>query len=538
MKRWKHDTVTGATILEQFLADYKLTNEEGAKALGTNSRTLNAIKEDINKAEISFIENFCMFTGYNYNELFENDAEDTVRNLIEIPGAFEKVNLFQKSFLEKKSSLGYSISNEALIFSKIHKPIISFIGDSFAEKNICFKNTIPQLSLLKKTNLPVYLFSDNDCSFPQNQTMPMVVTPSDNKFFEPTIAFDPDYITSCKITNFNDKMTFSDNSVIIVKSDFPLLKNCIMLFLPDIMYEESLGKITLDSLSILVNYLPYSDIIVFFDAITRLLTISETPLIQYLLNYLDCSKKLLFVATKKDLKPELARDFGYIDKQKEIQNKQTTNTYDKAFSFKPLEPSQVETIQEMLFFYDNKDFFKFINILNEKCNSLSEGIIKDIIDFGDFSPYYGDNPELRQLVIKTNDEIAKSLKKSFDDLSKKEIIKRIIETDDINLGKKGLESFIIFIQMYSSKILEDIPKMSPLVSPEKVRTNILPECNLYIGNLILPMIREKKSFSKGTSETWAKIISKKIKNTINSEYFKSFTTIVKRKNSFDMRYYI
>ena len=92
--------------------------------------------------------------------------------------------------------------------------------------------------------------------------------------------------------------------------------------------------------------------------------------------------------------------------------------------------------------------------------------------------------------------------------------------------------------MYSSAILEDIPKMSAYISPDRIRTNILPECNLYIGNLILPMLREKKSFSKGTSETWAKIISKKIKNTINNEYFKTFITIIKRKNSFDMRYYI
>ncbi len=528
MKRWRRDEKTGDTVLEKFLENYKLTKEEGAKALNTNPRGLDNIIKDINEADESFIEKFCHLSGYNYYDIFEIDS-------IKITEAFDKVNQFQKSFLAKKPGLDYSI------FSIIHKPVISLLGDIFADKASCFKDTIPQISFVQNSHLPVYVFSDKDACGLNDERNPLVITPKDGNYFEPVLAFDPEYIRSCTVAEYDNKTEYPANSVIILKSSFSLLKNCILLFLPDIVYDDDSGKIANDSLSIFVNYILYSDIIVLFDAITRLLTISETPLVQYLLDNLDCHKELLFVATKKDLKTELANDDGYINKQKDIEKKEEKtekayNAYDKAYSFKPIDSAQKDSIQEKIFFYDYNDQGKFVYKLNELSVSRAKSVINNIDSINDNCDIVQSCeviPESKNLDSVLKEEVYKGLKVSFGVASEVNEIEKILKKPKIKLGKIGLRSFIIFLQIYSSNILKS--KLQ-LVLSDELLTKILPECNLYLGNLILPMIRERKNFSKGTSETWAKIISKKIKNTIDSEYFKSFIFIIERKITFDTRY--
>ena len=49
--------------------EHKLFEKEGANALDTNPRALNAIIHDINKADIKVMEKFCNLSGYNYYEI-------------------------------------------------------------------------------------------------------------------------------------------------------------------------------------------------------------------------------------------------------------------------------------------------------------------------------------------------------------------------------------------------------------------------------------------------------------------------------------
>ena len=539
MKQWKRYGNTDNTILEQFLHDYKLTIDEGAKALNSNSRAFKEIITNANKADVDFIERFCELSGYKENELFENKIDifsNNDSNLFDIHELYNNLKEFQKRFLDNKEKLNISMAQEVGMFCNLHKPIISLIGDVYANKNACFENYIPQLSLLKNTKLPAYIFSYEDCSSLEGVEDYSVITPGNENYFEPSMAFDPQYIQSCDIEKYKEDKVYPRNSVIVIKSNCLLLKNCILLVLPDFNYEADSERIDIESLGLLVSYVPYSDIIIFFDAISRLLTLSETPLIQYFLSNMECNKRLLFVATKKDLNKELQSDSGYIEKQKKIQEKKSNNSYDKAYSFKPLNKSQIELIQNLIFFYDKSS--EFIYKLNEICASFNQTIEDNIRIYDNLEDVINLPPISGDLIREINDRMDQELKLSFTNASEVQYIKSILDTEGISLGKLGLESFLIFIQLYSSEVLKNITKIHPFLSPDYVTKYILPECNLYMGNLILPMIRENTSFSKGTSETWAKKISKKIQNSLGSDYYKDFAFAIKYKSTFMIRNYL
>lgn len=538
MKQWKRYGNTDNTILEQFLHDYKLTIDEGAKALNSNSRALKEIIKNANKADVDFIERFCDLSGYKENELFDNKIDLFSNNdssLFEIHELYNNLNEFQKSFLDNKEKLNIYMTQEVGIFGNLHKPIISLIGDIYANKNSCFDNYIPQLSVFKNSKLPVYIFSYEDCRSSEELGDYFVITPGNENYFEPSMAFDPQYIQSCDIEKYKDDKIYPRNSVIVIKSNCLLLKNCILLVLPDFTYETDAEQVATESLRLFVSYVPFSDIIIFFDAISRLLALSETPLIQYFLSNMACKKSLLFVATKRGLNIELQSDTGYIEKQKKIQEKKSNNSYDKAYSFKPLDKSQIELIQSLIFFYNSDKSTDFIYKLNEMCISFNKTIEDNIKIYKKLEDVINLPPISKDLIREINGKMDQELKLSFKNASEVNYIKSILDTEGVNLGKQGLESFLIFIQLYSSEVLKGITKIHPFLSPDYVTKYILPECNLYMGNLILPMIRENTSFSKGTSETWAKKISKKIQNSLGSDYYKDFSFAIKYKSTFMIR---
>ena len=538
MKRWKRYGNTDNTILEQFLQDYKLTIEEGAKALNSNPKAFKDIVINANKADIDFIERFCELSGYKENELFENkiDVFSNNRDNLDIQELFTDLHTFQQRFLDNKEKLNISTSKEAGIFVNLHKPIISLIGDIYANKNSCFENYIPQLTKLKSAKLPIYIFGSDDYANIAEYGDYFVITPGNEEFFEPSMAFDTLYLQSCGLEKYRDDKIYQRNSVIVVKSDCSLLKNCILLMLPDLVYEADSERIDTESLRLIVSYVPYSDIIIFFDAISRLLTLSETPIIQYLLSNMGCNKRVLFVATKILLNIELQSDSGYIEKQRKLQEKKSNNSYDKAYSFRPLEKSQVELIQSLIFFYNSEKPMEFIYKLNDMCSSFNKKV-EDIIRSYENLEDVKDSPTVPSELIKDIfEKIDQKLTLTFNNASEIQYIKSILDTKTVNLGKQGLESFLIFIQLYSKEVLKDITYIHPFFSSsERVKKNILPECNLYMGNLILPMIREQSSFSKGTSDTWAKKISKKIKNSLDSNYYNDFKQMIKHKSTFITR---
>ncbi len=73
------------------------------------------------------------------------------------------------------------------------------------------------------------------------------------------------------------------------------------------------------------------------------------------------------------------------------------------------------------------------------------------------------------------------------------------------------------------------------LSGEMLAESILPEFNVYFANLILPVIRQKSNLSKGTIDTWTKIIYKEIKNIIDSKQKDIFLSLIKQKLIFSSR---
>lgn len=554
MRRWKREIVNdkSLTVLDKFIHDYNLTNEEAAKLLGSNPKTFKEIKEDANKPDGFFIDRFCYFTGYKESEIFEyyteNENQNFTKSLI-INAECEDLQLFHNMFMTHQYSI--EDDNMNLVCKLIHKPIVSLVGDSFANKADCFLDYNLKIDILKHSRIPIYFFHSEDCPYCLQSSEPLVVTPLEGQTFEPSLAFDNSYIQKCQPRPFSMEEIYPDNSVILVVSDFQLLKNCILLALPDLIYENDYGKLTSSSLSLLTRYIPFSDLIILFDAITRLLTVSEVPLIEYLLSNEKSfnQKKLLFVATKTELNKLFEGDGIYLDKQKEIQNSKQNNiyfSYYKAYSYKPDNFEQMKIIQDSLFYYHRESSNDLIYKINENCLSYTKGM-------NDFIDGIKDNIQSMAYVtkpsqIKSTDnmyvEFMKGIDGALTKASEKTVIESILEEiKEKSYNKKfSLDVFITFAQRFSSKVLNETIKNSLFMAEfddtstiQKFIESILPEFNLYFANLIIPVIRQKNSFSKGTIETWSKVICKEIKSIINSEQKDIFMSLIKQKLIFNSR---
>ena len=402
---------------------------------------------------------------------------------------------------------------------------------------------------MKYSKIPVFFFHSEDCPYCLKYSEPLVVTPIGGQTFEPSLAFDDSYLQRCQPRPFSMGENYSANSVMLVVSDFQLLKNCILLVLPDITYDNDFGKLSSNTLSILTRYIPFSDIIIFFDAITRLLTVSEVPLIEYFLSNKKNNKKILFVATKTELNNQLEGKTAYLDMQKEIQKNKQNNifySYYKAYSYKPLISEEKSFIQDSLFYYHKGTSDVFIYKINEMCLSFVEGMKNFIEGIQDNiqSLSYATNPSQ----IKSTDEqyefFLDSIDKAINNNSEKNVIERVLdETREESFNKKFcLDVFITFTQKYSSIILSEVQQSTIFMSEfddnlscEMLVESILPEFNVYFANLILPVIRQKSNLSKGTIDTWTKIIYKEIKNIIDSKQKDIFLSLIKQKLIFSSR---
>lgn len=552
MRRWKREIVNdkSLTVLDKFIRDYNLTNEEAAKLLGINPKTLKEIKENANKPDGFFIDKFCYFSGYKESEIFEYYSENENQGLTKslfINAECEDLQLFHNMFL--KHDYGVEDVNMNLVFKLVHKPIVSLVGDTFSNKADCFAAFNIRLEYMKYSKIPVFFFHSEDCPYCLKYSEPLVVTPIGGQTFEPSLAFDDSYLQRCQPRPFSMGENYSANSVMLVVSDFQLLKNCILLVLPDITYDNDFGKLSSNTLSILTRYIPFSDIIIFFDAITRLLTVSEVPLIEYFLSNKKNNKKILFVATKTELNNQLEGKTAYLDMQKEIQKNKQNNifySYYKAYSYKPLISEEKSFIQDSLFYYHKGTSDVFIYKINEMCLSFVEGMKNFIEGIQDNiqSLSYATNPSQ----IKSTDEqyefFLDSIDKAINNNSEKNVIERVLdETREESFYKKFcLDVFITFTQKYSSIILSEVQQSTIFMSEfddnlsgEMLAESILPEFNVYFANLILPVIRQKSNLSKGTIDTWTKIIYKEIKNIIDSKQKDIFLSLIKQKLIFSSR---
>lgn|GEM_PF-5680434 len=532
MRTWKKLGMPSKNILEKFMEDYNLTIEEAASATGLKtSRAFKKILEEPDAADGHFIGKFCSLTGYTENELFEF-KEDIPGVLIvgKIDSKFDKVTELQKDYLHSKS-----LDNR--IFNYVHKPVISFMGDVFAGKDDILKTYFPQVNQIAVQKMPVYCMHYDDFAKPDNSTIvfdrPFYLTPQGGKLFEPSLAFDPSYIRSCTIKQDETKVPDGKNTVVIVRSDFPLLKNCILLNLPAYDYENSFGELSSETLRLLISYNLYADTIVYFDAVTRLLTISETPVIRYLMSN---EKKILIIATKKDLNKELYNKDAYRKKQEDIEGKKGNPnfSYYKAYSYPPKDDADMKKIQETLFFYESEKADTFLSTLDKLCDSFKENILYDNVSFEVEEKNSGVTSQL------TSDEFEKLFEEVFREVLETvrtkeyiEYIKKILDSQ--KQKEQNIDFFLSFIQSYAENIYSEL--RNELRNKAPILYHLLPEWHLYFGNLLLPLILEKKNFSKGDTKTWAKRMSRKICDAIATESYKDFVNIVQQKIIFNARNY-
>lgn len=538
MRRWKLDPITGENVLDQFRKDYNLSILEASYATGLKGNTpaFNALVEDPSKADIDFIDRLSKLTGLTESELLEN-IETEKKELLNTKDLCSDLKKIQKKYLDILSL--YKDNNEvnhykAGVLLQLHKPVISLIGDTYSGKTSLLMDYIPQLKKIKNPKNTIYIFND-DLQFNQkkNHDSVYVVTPPNENFFLPELAIDPIYMDICDIkpVSFDkpiDSTTckLEDNSVFIIISDFSLLQNCIFQIVPDIKYEtEDKYKITYDSLKNLVNYLQYANIIIYADAITRILTVLETPLLQKLLYDYKNGKELLIVATKKELNCELAADNYYISKQNSISNSDKFHPYIGPFSYKPNNGKHnlisINDLQNQILIYNEAEpdllFNRITSLCEDYFNTISSLYIyydRDDQSIQDDVNMISESPSIRSEKTQLDDG-KNEIKKAYVNAINIESMEHTLEE---HVNEFSLSYFIDFIQNLSNSIIDNIDTdKNQILETLKLKDKIIPESNLFIGNILIPFILREKYYSKGKPAFWAKKFNNELAKNISSE---------------------
>lgn len=536
MRQWKLDPTTKKNVLDQFREDYNLTILEASYATGLkgNTRAFNDLVKDPSKADIDFIDRLCRLTSLTESELLE-DVEIEKKELLNTKDLCSDLRKIQKQYLDILSV--YKDNKEvnhykAGVLLQLHKPVISLIGDTYSGKTSLLMNYIPQLKKIKNQKNTIYIFND-DLQFSQKKSPDSIylVTPPNKNFFLPEFAIDPIYMNMCDIKPVtfdipNNTYELKDNSVFIIISDFSLLQNCIFQIVPDINYEtEDKYKITYDSLKNLVNYLQYANIIIYADAITRILTVPETPLLQKLLYDYKNGKELLIVATKKELNCELAADNYYIHKQNSISNNDKFHPYIGPYSYKPNNGKQnlisINDLQNQILIYNEAEpdllFNRVTSLCEDYFNTISslyiyydrdEQSIQDDVNMISESPsIMSEKPQL--------DDGKNEIKKAYVNAINIESMEDTLKEHE---NEFSLSYFIDFIQNLSNSIIDNIDTdKNQILETLKLKDKIIPESNLFIGNILIPFILREKYYSKGKPAFWAKKFNNELAKNISSE---------------------
>lgn len=530
-KSWKDDK----NIIDKFLEDYNLTLLEAALATteSITSKTFVDYKKNPEKASLYFLNKLSEFSDTPIKDLFETEAP--ISDNIKIENKTYKINEFHKALLYSLKTKKNENQMEKLyhILECGHLPIISSIGDEFSGKRKIFSEFEPCLKKLDLKNsvcfvvhedytLEIFkeIFGSNE--FDEFQSTKFIKLKNQKeRVFNPRQIINKYYLKKWESTK-------EDDNFIIIFSKNDLFKNFTLIDYPEYSYVETQRyRIQEKDINLLIKYQFYADFCFYFGAISRFLTILDTPILEFLFT-LSSPENSKLVATKTNLRNDITNIELSIPEIKLKDNNSYSLDIPLSFNFK-IYP------KENIIKYNQSSFLEHIDIFLDSflSSSIYVGLDLDELysEFVQSLSLKNENSWSENNDIKNNQE---TLKQIFDELyttiignQDKNSINVIskwvnnIKTNpsiEQNLSKKSFTELLSFIYDYINEITEKSLNINPRFYLYK--DLIVSSLFLYFGNIILPFINSEKSFSKGTPDTWEKKIVKKI--NISKELYNSY----------------
>lgn len=535
-KSWKENK----TIIDKFLKDYNLTLLEAALAT-TESKTPKTFvdyKKNPQKASLYFLYKVSEFTNTPIEDLFETQSNEQTdfeytNKMTEIIELHKICFLYLKSS-NKNQSHGKYIQS---FFNTVRLPIISSLGDEFSGKRKIFSHFEPCLNdtifkdfmcfvVHEEYAMEVFknTFGEN-CLETVESTKFIKLANQRNSFFDPRQIVNKYYLKNWEIAKDN-------NGIVVIFSKNSVFKDFILIDYPEYRYEETTEYRIQDSdIELLIKYQYFADFCFYFGAISRFLTILDTPILKFLFTLSGENYVKLFVT-----KLELRKDIKEIDFT--VQSLKENNSYSLDIPFSFNNTREEDSIKKNIIKLDNpllllqgiRDFldtylshnYIFSNINCD--NSIIDNFKVEFINT------FSHNPP-----VPTNNESDKNdLKNIFEELYKitigesdKKSIKVISEwmSDQNSVEQKiNKESFIKILDFIYDYIDTNTEKEFNKIGKSRHKDFIVASLFLYFGNNILPLINNETSFSKGTYNTWKKKLYKKI--PITKELYDSLTNII------------
>lgn len=545
-KPWKENK----TIIDKFLKDYNLTLLEAALAT-TESKTPKTFvdyKKNPEKASLYFLQKLSEFTDTPIEDLFEKPSNDQTD--FQYTNKMDKIVELHKfcfSYLKSSNKSQSCGKNIQPFFNTVRLPIISSLGDEFSGKRKFFSSFEPCLNVKifqesicfvvhEDYGMEAFKNTFGENSFETIKTTKFIkLTNQRENFFDPRQIINEYYLKNWEIAKDN-------NGVIVIFSKNNVFKDFILIDYPEYRYEETTEhKIKDSDIKLLIKYQYFADYCFYFGAISRFLTILDTPILRFLLTLSGESYVKFFVT-----KLELRKDIKNIDFT--VQNLKENNSYslDIPFSFngsigKGLNEGNsikeniimlddplllLQEIGDFLDFYLSSYIFNDINCEKNLIDNFKVEFINTLSQENDYTSK--DIESVKNNLRKGFDELYKIIIGESDKKSIKVISEWMSDQDSVEqkINKESFIKILDFVYDYISINTERELNKIKEVHHEEVQYKdfIVASLFLYFGNNILPFINNETSFSKGTYDTWKKKLYKKI--PITKELYDSLTNMI------------
>lgn len=518
---------------------------ELAEALSINPKTLRNYLAEPNSIPLSICDKLCNLFNRDFNDLFcfekcdMSEMSNDFLNNTSLSQNMSELKSIRKSYIDAFDffsdikSKGFEV-NRKKILDTIHKPLITMIGTKESDMN-----SFGSILLQKHTvsaKIPVYYVEKEDIPEVMRLSESIAIKTKKEESFDIFQLHDENYRNKLDFEAYDSKKEYTDEYVLIQISEAKYLSNCIILILPDLVFEECQRKTQLQtkarklsdiSIYYLIKFIPGSDIVLYFETIFNFFSVEMTPLLSYLINSIMRygRSQIIFVETKcnekdviqfKEKRPQRFEDVLPALKTKVSSKKQF---YDGVFSYRYYDNTNISD-SEILDCVEHLclDFNNAINLkrqLDEKVHiyfqklSANYFYTKEKVEIKHFLQSVAESQDDEENTIESQkQEQLDNLKKNLEEL---ENINRLLEIMSDNISGKT-EMLNNNIQTLSKKIvLLD-------VDTENKGMRYLA-IQLIFNNILIPYFLLEMTFAGRDKKQLAKRISEEIRNLKKSPYY-------------------
>ena len=546
------------SYLDLLLRKENITQLELAEVLGVNPKTLRNYLAEPNSIPLSICDKLCNLFNLDFNDLFcfekcdMSEMSSDFLNNASLSQKMSELKSIRKSYIEAFDfftdikSKGFEV-NKKKILDTIHKPLITMIGTKESDMNSFDSILLQEHSSSAK--IPVYYVEKEDIPEVMRLSESIVVKIKEEETFDIFQLHDENYRNKLDFEIYDSKKEYTDEYVLIQISETNYLSNCILLILPNLIFEECQRKTQLQtkarrlsdiSLYYLIKFISSSDIVVYFETIFNFFSVEMTQILSYLINSIMRygQSQIIFVETKcnekdviqfKEKRPQTFEEV-LIALNKNVSSKK--QFYDGLFSYryydsskdKPKIPeSEILNCVEHLCL----DFNDVINLkkqLDEKMNnyfqtrSTNYFYTKEKIEIKQYLQSIADAQDDEENSVEAQKK--EQLGILNNNLEELEDINKLSEIMSDNISDKT--EMLYNIQTLSKNILQD----SDTGNIGMRRLSI----QLIFNNILIPYFLLEMTFAGRDKKQLAKKIIEEIKNFKTSPYYTKIEALLSGGN--------